>query len=223
MTVVRYQQTGIPSREIEEQLASGNTVASVTLSPSTFIDIDVLPDETGALDDLNFIMADRGYAFVGIAPAQSLEESGKGILGMGINAYDTAGGLILVTGSDTNIVLNAERTAPGAPFTLNPATGVITATADIAWADISYGFSVDATANNRSSNYACIHHQGVEVPGTRSYTYSRNNANGEESGAGHAMMSIASGETIALAGRRLEGTDTTTIANGSRLSITILR
>jgi hypothetical protein len=84
--------------------------------------------------------------------------------------------------------------------------------------------SIDNDNNNRTGVEFRLMEDGVEVPGTRSYAYSRNNAIGSNTVTVTKILDLDANQEISVEGQVYQaqgsGTDTAeTVANGSSLII----
>jgi hypothetical protein len=90
--------------------------------------------------------------------------------------------------------------------------------------EITYRVSIDNDNNNRTGVEFRLMEDGVEVPGTRSYAYSRNNAIGSNTVTVTKILDLDANQEISVEGQVYQaqgsGTDTAeTVANGSSLII----
>ncbi len=140
----------------------------------------------------------------------------------GINAYDSTGGQTF-TGTITVLLDSSRQRPPGTLFTLNAVTGEITANQAIPWAEITYQVSLDCVGSTRTDASHWLEINGVEVPGTRAYSYHRNSAVGEDTGGGSAQIALAQNDVIRVRSQRVTFSGSmVTLASGSRLNVKVL-
>ena len=87
------------------------------------------------------------------------------------------------------------------------------------WYDISYDVTCDATGNSRHTSESSIYVNGSQIPGSLSYGYHRNLANGYDTASGSALLLLNANDNIQLRSRCSSGGNLTTVAGACRIRI----
>lgn len=98
------------------------------------------------------------------------------------------------------------------------AAGEVTITAPgIHWYEVTYSVTAKSATGLRTSGRHELEINGVAVPGSKSRTYHRNTANGEDTGTANVLVQMEAGDVVRI---RSTGTENiTTVENGCRLRI----
>lgn len=137
-------------------------------------------------------------------------------------AYDAAGNINLTAGW-TDITLDTQVRADSA-YSHTAGNAPVTIQED-GWYEITYdiGTYISTGANRTSSQAKLQENTGggfTDVPGSLSYMYNRNNANGYDSASATVTRQFTAGDIIKLQAQAFNGTDTVlTQANSVRVNV----
>ena len=213
MSIARYKWAGnFTDKDLDDQIPTGFTGVIQQVGPEVFADIEVLPDLTGAKDDLDAYMATLGWTFVvedPTTPTSSVNQS--------VSVYDATGGQEF-SGSIVVLFDTVQKNTAPSIFSFNAATGEITVLETGTYL-IIFDVTLTSTTNTQTTSQSFLERNAVLVPGTESCGYHRNSSNGDDTASMSTSIDLVANDVLRVTAQKMVGSTLATVANGSRLTL----